>query len=152
MNEYAARDPGYEAKLRAGLAAMPAARHLGFEIVELAPGTTRLEPAFRPELAELTGAFQGAVIGALVDYAGVAAIGTLAAADEAAVTLDYHVKLMAPARGRRLIATGQVVGESGATGYARAEIEIEGLDGARRLCATGLATARRVKLAGKRAA
>lgn len=146
MRGWEARDPGYETKLRAWLNAMPAARHLGFEVAAVAPGETRFELAFRPELAGLTGVFQGAVMGSLVDFAGVSAIATLCANDEAMMTLDYHVKLIAPARGRRLIATGQVIEFTGATGFARVDVEIEGADGGRRTCATGLAAARRVKL------
>ena len=112
-------DPGTidaGARLRAFVLSMPAARLLGFDFLDVAPGHVVLDLPFRPELGEHQGLFQGGILGALVDFAGASANATLLGPSEALMTLDYTVKLLRPARAAGLRAIGRVIDGGGRIG------------------------------------
>ncbi|WP_372025093.1 PaaI family thioesterase [Tistrella mobilis] len=137
------------ARLQAFVLSMPAARLLGFDFLDVAPGHVVLDLPFRPELGEHQGLFQGGILGALVDFAGASANATLLGPSEALMTLDYTVKLLRPARAAGLRATGRVIDGGGRIGVASAELFLRDADG--RVddtgpIATGLVSTRRVDL------
>ncbi|MBA1146241.1 PaaI family thioesterase [Ectothiorhodospiraceae bacterium WFHF3C12] len=88
---------------------MPAAKHLGFHFGDLAPGEAEIIQPYRPELAQLAGHFQGGILGALADFAGGSAAGTLLPEGWMNMTIDYTVKILAPARGEQVVARGRVL-------------------------------------------
>ncbi|MEV0341448.1 PaaI family thioesterase [Nocardia sp. NPDC050713] len=124
---------------------MPAARHLGFSFGRVARGEVEIVQPYRVELTEHNGNFQGGVIGSLADFAGGSAAGTLLPAGWVNMTVDYTVKLLAPARGEKLVARGRVVKPGKAITVAAADVF--GVDqGEETWCATSLVTMRNIEL------
>lgn len=129
------------ALLRQVMAAMPAARHLGFRIAGLAPGRAVLHLERRDELLELFGFFQGSVIGALADFAGGIAAGTLLGTGQRLMTMDYTVKLLGPAKGAMLVAEAEALGGGKSVTVTRVTLH---LGDPAAPCATALVSTRTV--------
>ncbi|WP_208415629.1 PaaI family thioesterase [Saccharomonospora amisosensis] len=139
-------NPDYEDAVRGAVLSMPAAQHLGFDFARIAPGEVEIVQPYRPELTQHNGYLQGGVLGALADFAGGSAAGTLLAPGWVNMTIDYTVKLLAPARGERVLARGRVVKPGALVTVAAADLyAVDG--GEQSLCATALVTMRNVKLA-----
>ncbi|MBY8857390.1 AMP-binding protein [Nocardia sp. CA2R105] len=141
-----ALNPDFEQTVRAVVLSMPAARHLGFDFGEIAPGRVEIVQPHRPELTQHDGYFQGGVLGSLADFAAGSAAGTLLRPGWVNMTIDYTVKILAPAKGATVVARGRVVNPGALLTVAAAEVfsvEPEG----ETLCATALVTMRNVKLA-----
>jgi len=83
--------------------------------------------------------FHGGVIGALADtacgYAAISVIGD----DDAALTAEYKINLLAPADGDRLIAVGSIIKSGRTLIVCQGDVFIE-KDGKRKLCAFMLMT------------
>ena len=142
-------NPGFADAVTDAVMSLPAAKLIGLRIVRLAPGEADLELDFREALSS-RGVFQGGVIGMLADFAGGAAAGTLLAPNTLNMTMDFTVKLLAPARGERLVAQGRVL-QPGRT-VTVAQADVYALRGeSRSLCATALVTMRTVAATGQRA-
>lgn len=139
-------NPDYEDAVRGAVLSMPAAQHLGFDFARIAPGEVEIVQPYRPELTQHNGYLQGGVLGALADFAGGSAAGTLLAPGWVNMTIDYTVKLLAPAKGERVLARGRVVKPGALVTVAAADLyAVDG--GQESLCATALVTMRNVKLA-----
>lgn len=146
MATLTATNPDFEELVKAAVLSMPAAKHLGFDFGRVAPGEAEIIQPYRPELTQHNGFFQGGVIGALADFAGGSAAGTLLPPGWVNMTVDYTVKLLAPAKGDRLVARGRVVKPSSVMTVAAAEVfSVTGDE--ERLCATAFVTMRNIKLA-----
>jgi uncharacterized protein (TIGR00369 family) len=91
------------------LMAMPIAQHMGFDITDVAPGRFEISQPFRRELSFRDGTFQAGPIGTLADMAAACAGATMLPDGWAASTIDYTLKLLAPAVGEKLVARGRVV-------------------------------------------
>ena len=124
---------------------MPAAKHLGFSFGRIEPGTAEIIQPWREELSQHSGFFQGGVLGSLADFAAGSAAGTLLPAGWVNMTVDYTVKLLAPAKGEKVIARGRTVKAGHTTTVAAAEL-YSVTDGEETLCATALVTMRNIKL------
>ncbi|MDT4838864.1 hypothetical protein FQZ97_726370 [compost metagenome] len=61
------------------------------------------------------------------------------------MTMDYTVKLLAPAEGEKLIARGRVINASQSTTLSAADVFVA-KNGRETLCATGLVTMRNMPL------
>ena len=97
------------------------------------PETCSLEPDPQEQY------FHGAVTGAIGDTAGGYAALTLAPPDREVPTVEYKINFTAPARGRGLIARGQVVSAGRRLFVCKAEVYAVRADG-ERPCATLLQT------------
>ncbi|MDF0529490.1 PaaI family thioesterase [Tsukamurella sp. 8F] len=135
-------NPRYADAIRAVLTTMPAARSLGFVIASIDAGSVELRQSIRPELTEHTGHVQAGILGSLADFAAGASAGTLLPEGWVNVTLDYTIKLVAPVGGDEVIARGRVVSSGKTVSVAAADL----LDESGRVCATGLATFRNVRI------
>ncbi|MCY1374276.1 hypothetical protein D9M69_616070 [compost metagenome] len=124
---------------------MPAAGLLGFSFNSLEPGYVEIEQPSRKELTQHNGYFQGGILGALIDFAGGSAAGTLLPHGWINMTMDYTVKLLAPAEGEKLIARGRVINASQSTTLSAADVFVA-KNGRETLCATGLVTMRNMPL------
>jgi uncharacterized protein (TIGR00369 family) len=133
------RNPDFDAVVRSALMDVPFARLLGLEVLHLEPGRAQVSVPSRPDLQQGTGLFQAAVIGAVADFAGGAAAGTLLKPGWALVTTDFTVKIVAPAVGTSLVGRGEVVRPSAGTVVSRAEV-FSCRDGRERLCAVAFVT------------
>lgn len=98
MTTTAAPNPDFAKLLRDVVLTMPAARHLGFHFGRIEPGEVEIVQPCREELTQHDGFVQGGVLGSLIDFAGGCAAGTLLPVGWTNMTLDYTVKLVAPAR------------------------------------------------------
>ncbi|WP_054813872.1 PaaI family thioesterase [Nocardia arizonensis] len=146
MQTWQAANPDYEAVVKAAVLSMPAAKHLGFDFGALAPGLAEIVQPHRPELTQHDGYFQGGVLGSLADFAAGSAAGTLLQPGWANMTIDYTVKILAPAKGPTVVARGRVVKPGALITIAAAEVYSVDDDDDETLCATALVTMRNVKL------
>lgn len=139
-------NPDFADAVRNAVLSMPAARHLGFEFGVIAAGDVEIVQPYREELTQHDGYVQGGVLGALADFAGGSAAGTLLPPGWVNMTIDYTVKILAPAKGERFVARGRVVKAAPVLTVAAADVTA--IDGAEEtLCATALVTMRNVRLA-----
>src|SRR3954451_3597854 len=91
------------------LTAMPIAQHMGFDITDVAPGRFEITQPFRHELSFRDGVFQAGPVGTLADMAAAYASATMLPTGWKASTVDYTLKLLAPAAGDRLVARGRML-------------------------------------------
>lgn len=134
-------NPDFAEAVRTAVFTMPAAAHLGFTFGALAPGAAELVLSIRSEHTQHNGYVAGSVIGALADFAGGSAAGTLLPVGWMSMTSDYTVKLLAPAKGDTVFARGRVLKVGRATSVAAADV-VTLDDGSETLCATALVTMR----------
>lgn len=138
-------NPDFEDLVRSVVLSMPAAKHLGFAFGPIVPGHVEIIQPYRDELTQHEGSFQGGVLGALADFAGGAAAGTLLPPGWMNMTIDYTVKILTSAKGEKLVARGRVIKAGQTVTVAAADVySINGVD--ETLCATGLVTMRNIKL------
>jgi uncharacterized protein (TIGR00369 family) len=146
MTTFTAASVDFEEVVKNLVLSMPAARHLGFDFGRVAPGEVEIVQPYREELTEHNGFFQAGVVGALADFAGGSAGWTLLPPGWAPMTVDYTVKLLAPAKGEKIIARGRVIKPSQVMTVAAADVyAVNGTD--EKLCATAFVTMRNIKLA-----
>jgi uncharacterized protein (TIGR00369 family) len=140
-----AANPDFEAAVKGAVLSMPAAQHLGFEFGRMAPGEAEIIQPHRKELTQHDGYFQGGVLGSLADFAGGSAAGTLLPPGWVNMTIDYTVKIIAPAKGDNIVARGRVIKAGPILTVAAAEIySVQGDEES--LCATALVTMRNMKM------
>jgi len=144
MPEFEAPNPNFEKNVTQVVGSMPAARYIGFEFAKVEPGLVQLNLSSRAELLEHQGSFQGGIIGALIDFAGAAANGTLLPQNHMLVTLDYSVKLHIPAKAKTLIAIGHVL--SAGRSISTATVSIWNDSEEDMLSASGLVTTKSSKI------
>lgn len=83
--------------------------HLGTRLAAIEPGHCVLEQPFSPAVAQQQGLFHGGMISAVADVAGGYAALSMAEAGQEALTVEYKISFLAPARGDLLVATGRVL-------------------------------------------
>ena len=128
-------------RVRRAVLAMPMARTLGLAFRALEGGRAELEMPIADAFTFRPGHLQASAVFAAADFAAVSAAGSLLAPGWINSTIDATLKLLAPARGQRLIARGRVVHPGGLLTVCAAEVYAED-DGRETLCATLLGTAR----------
>ena len=125
-------------------AAPPAARTLGWSLVDVNPDEGTIEVAFdAPEaFTNPTGVIQGGFLAAMLDDTlGPALVATLPAG-QFAPTLELKVSFLRPAKPGRLVGTGRVVHRGGTIAFLEGALR----DSAGEIVATASATARVVRL------
>ncbi|MEU3013107.1 PaaI family thioesterase [Nocardia asteroides] len=142
-----APNPDFAQLVSAAVLSMPAAAHLGFHFGRIDPGEVEIVQPHRRELTQHDGYFQGGVLGSLADFAAGSAAGTLLPAGWINMTVDYTVKILAPAKGATVLARGRVIKPGSLLTIAAAEVfSVE--DDTEILCATALVTMRNIRVAG----
>jgi uncharacterized protein (TIGR00369 family) len=119
---------------------------MGFDITDVTPGHFEITQPFRRELSFREGTFQAGPIGTLADMAAACAGATMLPEGWAASTIDYTLKLLAPAIGEKLVARGRVLRSGRTLSVAAADV-FSVLNGKETLCATALTTIRNFELA-----
>lgn len=143
-------NPAYAAAVRDMVHRMPAARHLGFELGAIGPGSVEIVQPCLKQLTQHDGYIQGGILGCLADFAGGAAAGTLLPIGWANMTIDYTIKIVAPARGEHIVARGRIVKAGPTISVAAADIfAVAGAE--ETLCASALVTLRNVRIPPNRA-
>jgi len=139
-----AANPNYAQAVRDAVMTMPAAQHLGFGFGRISPGEVEIIQPYRKELTQHDGFLQGGVLGSLADFAAGSAAGTMLPAGWANMTIDYTVKIVAPAKAETIVARGRVIKAGPIITVAAADVY--SVDGdAETLCATAFVTLRNVK-------
>jgi uncharacterized protein (TIGR00369 family) len=141
MAAFISPNPAYEKATRTILLAMPYVQWLGLSFQRIAPGQVDFVMPIRPEITFDGKAVQAGPVGALLDFSGGAAAFTLAPAGVMLATIDFSVKLLAPAIGEQFIGRGQVISAGKSLIVARADAFALGERG-ETLIATGLVTMR----------
>jgi uncharacterized protein (TIGR00369 family) len=139
--EHAPPNPDFAETTRRFLMDMPIARHFGFAVTGVGPGLFEITQPFRTELSFSQGIFQAGPVGTLADMAAACAGITMLPRGWGASTVDYTIKLIAPAAGEKLVARGRLV-RSGRTLSVSAADVYAVREGNETLCATALATIR----------
>ncbi len=108
---------------------------LGARVVEVDRGVCVIELPFRDELTQQQRYFHGAVTGAIGENAGGYAALTLAPEGREVLTVEYKVNFLAPARGEKLVARGEVLSASRRLFVCKAEVVAVSADGEDASCA-----------------
>jgi uncharacterized protein (TIGR00369 family) len=120
---------------------MPIARHFGFAITDVGPGLFEITQPFRAELSFSEGIFQAGPVGTLADMAAACSGVTMLPRGWGTSTVDYTIKLVAPAAGETLVARGRLLKFGRTLSVAAADVYAV-RDGQETLCATALVTIR----------
>ena len=133
------RDPDFRARVRAIFEAAAFVQHLGIEMTALEPGICEAALALRPEHLQQDGVVHAGVIATLADHTAGAAGGSLIAASDGILTLEFKVNLLRTGRGRRLRCRAEVVKAGRTISVADSRVFAEA-DGAEKLIATATVT------------
>src|SRR3954452_6429892 len=134
-------NPDFAETVKRFLMEMPIAQHFGLAITGVGVGLFEITQPFRKELSFRPGIFQAGPVGTLADMAAACAGMTMLPRGWGASTVDYTIKLIAPAAGEKLVARGRVV-RSGRTLSVAASDVYAVRQGNETLCATALTTIR----------
>jgi uncharacterized protein (TIGR00369 family) len=140
MALFEARDPDFEARVRADFARQGLMTTLGAELVDVSPGEVTISMPFRAELTQQHGYLHAGAITAIVDSAcGYAALSLMPAGVEV-LTVEYKVNFLAPASGSRFIARGRVTKPGRTLTVCTGDVIVPDSDGRERHIATMLTT------------
>ena len=103
------RDPDFEARVRDSFGRQRLMTTIGARLLRISPGRVEIEMPFADGLTQQHGYVHAGVVTALVDSAcGYGAL-SLAPPGTEVLTVEYKVNFLAPARGERFVASGQVL-------------------------------------------
>ena len=139
MPKFEPRDPDFETRVRDSFSRQAAMHTLGAVLGRVAPGEVEIEMPYRADLAQQHGYMHGGIITAILDSAcGYAAL-SLSATDTAVLTVEYKVNFIAPAKGERFVARGEVLRPGATVTVCKGDVvAIE--DGEEKLVTTMLTT------------
>lgn len=109
VDQFKPRDPDWDAKVRDSFARQPFTQLVGFRINDLQPGRMELTLPMRTDLTQQHGFAHGGVVATLADIASAYAAFSLMPPDSAPLTVEFKLNLLAPGKGKRLIARGEVL-------------------------------------------
>jgi uncharacterized protein (TIGR00369 family) len=120
----------------------PAAKLLGWKVLEAKPGSGRIRVQFEAiqDFTNPLGNVQGGFVAAMLDDTLGPALATTFAEDEFAPTLELKINFIRPAKPGKLFGTGWVVHRGGSVAFLQGELHNSEGD----LLATATATARLV--------
>lgn len=151
MTGFESRNPDFERAVRDSFARQGLMGTLGAQLGEVLPGRVVIIADYHDALSQQHGFFHGGVIGAIADSAAGYAGFSLMPAESNVLTVEYKMNIVAPGKGERLIARGQVIRPGRTLTVTRADVfAVEG--GAETLCATMLQTLMRLDAAPHRPA
>jgi uncharacterized protein (TIGR00369 family) len=123
-------DPFTEQRIRDGIGRQTLLTTLGISISELAVGRVVLDLPYRADICQQNGYVHAGAITTLADSAcGYAAV-SLMPEDRDVLTVEFKVNLLAPARGDRFRATGEVIRSGRTLTVCSAEVVAWADDGA----------------------
>jgi len=120
-------NPDFEQRVRASFARQAAMALIGATMTRVEPGRCAIELPVREDLTQQHKFVHGGVVGMIADSAGGYAAFTLMPADASVLTVEYKINMLAPAKGERLIARGEVVKPGRTLSIVRSDVvAIEG--------------------------
>jgi len=102
------RDPNFRARVHDSFARQNFMALIGARVLSVAPGAVEIELPLRPALEQQHGYAHAGAAWSIADSAAGYASQSLMAADEGVLTAELKINLLAPAKGERLVARGQV--------------------------------------------
>lgn len=109
MTIFELRDPNALDLVRQGFKRQPIMHDLGARLLSVAPGMVQIEMDFKNSLTQQHGFLHAGILTTLLDSAcGFAAFSLMPPGSEV-LSVEFKVNFLAPARGDRFIASGQVV-------------------------------------------
>ena len=106
---HVARDPDFEARIRASFATQKFMTALGARLDRIAPGEVTIALPFRADLTQQNGYLHAGVVTSVVDSAcGYAALSVMEPGANV-LSVEFKVNLLAPAQGTEFLAVGRVV-------------------------------------------
>ena len=139
MPNFEPRDPDFKARVRNSFGRQAAMRTLGAVVNLVEPGEVEIEMPYRADLTQQHGFIHGGIVTAIVDSACGYAAFSLSAPDTAVLTVEYKVNFVAPAKGERLVARGEVVRPGATVTVCKGNV-LAYEDGEEKLVATMLTT------------
>jgi uncharacterized protein (TIGR00369 family) len=132
-------DPAYADRVRESFSRQNFMAALGAVLVAVEPGRVEIELPYRADLTQQHGFFHAGATTSIADSAGGYAGYTLFPANSSVLTVEFKMNLLAPARGEKLSAIGQVI-KSGRT-LTICDLKVFAVsDGQKALCASGQQT------------
>lgn len=119
---FAPRDPDFLARAHRAFAEQGFMALIGARLASVAPGAVEIELPIRPELSQQHGYAHAGAAWSIADTAAGFACQSLMAAGEGVLTVELKINLLAPAKGERLIARGQVERAGRRLTVARADV------------------------------
>jgi uncharacterized protein (TIGR00369 family) len=107
--DFEARDPDWEAKVRASFARQTFMKTIDARLMGVTPGRCEIELPFRQDLCQQHGFLHGGVVTAIAANAGGYAAFTLMPAGTSVVGVEYKLNLFSAPKGERVIARGSVL-------------------------------------------
>ncbi|ABS68331.1 thioesterase superfamily protein [Xanthobacter versatilis] len=132
-------DPAFEAKVRESFARQPFMATLGAALGAVEPGRAEVVLPYGEGVTQQHGFFHGGAIGAIADTAGGYAAFTLFPPNSTVLTVEYKINIMAPGKGERLIAVGEVTRSGRTLTIVRVEVYAQAGE-TRTHCATATQT------------
>ncbi|MDX6696434.1 MAG: hypothetical protein QOF02_4037 [Blastocatellia bacterium] len=108
MTKFQAEDANFESRVRASFARQQLMQTLGAALTLVEPGAVEIELAYQASLTQQHGFIHAGVVASALDSACGYAAFSLMPADAAVLSIEFKVNLLAPAKGERLIARGEV--------------------------------------------
>ena len=122
MPRFEPRDPDFESKVRESFGKQTAMQTLGAVMGRVQPGEVEIEMPYLADLAQQHGFIHGGIVTAIVDSACGYAAFSLSAPESAVLTVEYKVNFVAPAKGDRLLARGEVVRPGASVTVCKGEV------------------------------
>ena len=115
-------DPGFAARCRASFARQKAMALIGARMASIEPGRCEIELDWRADLTQQKGFLHGGIVGMIADTACGYAAYSLMPATSSLVTVEYKINMLAPGRGKRLIARAEVLKAGRSLTVTRGEV------------------------------
>jgi uncharacterized protein (TIGR00369 family) len=115
-------NPDFAARVRDSFARQAAMRLIGAQLTDVTPGRCTIELPMRADLTQQHGFVHGGVIGMIADSAGGYSAFTLMPATASVLTVEYKINMLAPARGEKFIARGEVLKPGKTLTIVRADV------------------------------
>ncbi len=139
MPKFEPSDPDFEARVRNSFSRQTTMHTLGAVLGRVNPGEVEIEMPYRADLSQQHGFIHGGITTAILDSACGYAAFSLSAPDTAVLTVEYKVNFIAPAKGERFVARGEVVRPGASVTVCKGDVvAIE--DGEEKLVTTMLTT------------
>lgn len=120
--QFTTLNPDFAARVRASFARQAAMGLIGAVMTDVTPGRVTIEMPVRSDLTQQHGFVHGGVVGMIADSAGGYAAFTLMPADASVLTVEYKINMLAPAKGERLVARGEIVKPGRTLSIVRADV------------------------------
>lgn len=119
---YQPRNPDYRATTTSMFDKAPFVVDLGIEMLDCGPGWCESELTLKPRHMQHHQYAHAGVMATIADHTAGAAAGTLVAADETILSVEFKVDLMRPGLGQALFCRAEVVKPGRTLSFVRAEV------------------------------